>query len=318
MASIKTFNNIAGIDPEVEKKRISFAIFREPLVPKNHFNIDSQYDMVLAKQKNGILKRIDEVPRKRPFIKFQDAHDWINSEFKQIGLDFKLRKSVVEPKKMSLYQEYIFNKDVISPDGQEIAPMVYVKVNHSKIGAPLELNLGTYRFICANGAIVTVGDMTTIKLTELNWNIYTKSVLHKMFIEAFEKYSSVSDLYVRLSRIKASIYFNQLFSNNLLPLRLRKKVIEKLENEKMLRIIKDIRDPSKNKEIIKSKLLSREMLEKPSESIALNYNTMSLWDVYNKFTETVTHENKTSTGIINGSRAVNSVFQSLVNNKENK
>ena len=312
MAKMDTFHTIKSLDLTKVRKDISIPVIREPLIPKNHKNIESQFDIVLALNKNGALKRIDEVPRKRPFIEFTDAHDWINWELGKIGLDFKLRKSVIETRKMSLYQEYIFNKEVNTPDGEGIAPMVMVKASHSRSGSPLELNLGTYRFSCANGAIVTVGDMTTIKITEANWSIYTDSKLHKMFIEAFDQYNLVSELYTKLAQIEANKVFDALFSDNLLSLRLRKKVLEKLEIQNRIEVIRVFDDPVMNRDMIKSKFLTREMLSMPKDSIALTARKMSLWDIYNDFTEQVTHSNKTSAGVICGSKAVNIVFQSLV------
>jgi hypothetical protein len=311
MANMSTFHTVKSLNLEAVKKEISIQVIREPLISKYHQDIDSRSDIVLAVQKDGLLKWIDDVPRKRPFIKFIDVQDWINSEFSRIGLAFKLRRSVIETGKMSLYQEYIFNKEVCTPDGEGIAPMVLVKASHSRSGSPLELNLGTYRFTCANGAIVTVGTMSTIKITEANWKIYTNSELHNLFIQAFDQYDTVSELYAKLGKIKMIDVFDNLFSSNLLSLRLRKRILEKLENEKMIKITIDFNDPLMNKAMLKTKYLTGKMLEEPNTSISLTHKSMSLWNIYNFFTEEVTHGNKTSSGILCGSKAVNIVFREL-------
>ena len=312
MADMETFYSVNSINLEKIRKDISIPVIREPLIPKNHKTIESQFDIVLAQNKNGVFKRVDEVPRKCPFVDFTEVHDWINIEFDRIGLKYKLRKSVIEKRKMSLYQEYIFNKEVITPDGEGIAPMVMVKASHSRSGSPLELHLGTYRFSCANGAIVTVGDMTSIKITEANWNIYTDSKLHKMFIQLFDQYNLVSELYMKLAQIKANDVFDTLFSDKLISLRLRKKVLEKLEMENQIEITANFNDPIINRAMLKSKYLTHEMLVIPKNSISLNNNNMTLWDIYNDFTEQVTHSNKTSTGMLCGSKAVNHVFKSMI------
>jgi hypothetical protein len=298
MENMSTFHTVKSLNPEAVKKEISIQVIREPLISKYHRNIESQSDIVLAVQKNGTLKRVDDVPRKRPFSKFLDAYDWINSEFSRTGLEFKLRRSVIEIKKMSLYQEYIFNREVTTPDGEGIAPMVLVKASHSRSGSPLEINLGAYRFTCSNGAIVTVGTMSTIKITEANWKIYTNSELHKSFIQAFDQYDTVSELYTELEKIKAIDVFDDLFSSNMLSLRLRKKVLEKLENENRIEITRDFNDPLMNKAMSKTKYLTGKMLEEPKSSISLTRQRMSLWDIYNRFTEQVRHSNKTSSGML--------------------
>jgi hypothetical protein len=314
MASLLTFNTSENLNHDAVRREISIPVIRERLVSKNHQDVVSQYDMVSVRQKDGTFKRIDEVPRKRPFIKFQDAYDWIISEFSRIGLDFKLRKSVIETRKMSLYQEYIFNREVATPDGEGISPMVLLKASHSRSGAPLGLNLGTFRYVCSNGAINTVGRMTTIKITEKTSDIYTKSGLHRMLILAFEQYDTVSHLYAKLAQIKAVDAFDALFSDSKLSLRLRKKVLEKLESENRIRIIRKFDDYVMDNSLSKTKYLTREMLEEPAKSIALTRKDMSLWDVYNDFTERVTHSSSTSAGMLYGSKSVNMAFQAIVKN----
>jgi hypothetical protein len=53
------------------------------------------------------------------------------------------------------------------------------------------------------------------------------------------------------------------------------------------------------------------MLEKPGETLTITQKNMSLWHIYNCFTERVTHGNKSFSGVLTGSKAVNTVFKGL-------
>ena len=53
MATMETFHTIKSLDMTKVRNDINIPVMREPHIPKNHISIQSQFDIVLAQNKNG-------------------------------------------------------------------------------------------------------------------------------------------------------------------------------------------------------------------------------------------------------------------------
>jgi hypothetical protein len=229
--------------------------------------------------------------------------DWIVKEFEEIGIPFKLRTSVIDRKNFNLYQEYLFDQDVTPPDGEGISPMVLVHSSYVK-GSPLALYLGTYRFVCSNGAIVSAGGKTHLSVNSHNWGSLQSKGFHDDFRDAFDHYSDVSKFYARLNDISLVETVESIFKPKLIPFCMRKKVIGQLEEDGVVSV--NITTDKSDGE--KFKALKEEDLSNPG-LLTIN-SEVSTWDVYNRFTN-IGSKLASSNRVLIASKSIDRVFRRL-------
>jgi hypothetical protein len=224
-------------------------------------------------------------------------------EFEEIGIPFKLRTSVVDKKSYGLYQEYIFDQPVTPPDGEGIAPMVLVHASYTK-GSPLSLYLGTYRFVCSNGAIVLAGGKTGLSVNSRNWGDLSDRGFHDDFKDAFDHYSDVSKFYAVLNSVPLTETVTDIFTPKLIPFCMRKKVIGQLEETGAVsvNITTDKSDGEKFKALQEDDLLNPSTLTVTSN--------ISTWDVYNRFTS-IGSKLSSSNRVLIASKSIDKVFRRL-------
>jgi hypothetical protein len=278
MSAAIAFAGVPGLDLANARQQIAFPVIRETQLAENTkfisgFNRISVPDASAANK----LAPIGEVPVNRPYLPYAETMDWMVKEFEGIGIPFKLRTSAVDKKSYGLYQEYIFDRPVTSPDGEGIAPMVLVRASYTK-GSPLSLFLGTYRFVCSNGAIVSMGGMTGVSVNSRNWRGLSDRGFRDDFKDAFDHYADVSKFYSMLSGAPLTETAAEIFAPKLIPFCIRKKVIGQLEGigAVSVNIVTD------RPEGEKFKALKEEDLLNPS-TVSVSPD-VSTWDVYNRFT----------------------------------
>jgi hypothetical protein len=292
------------LDLTVERKKIDFPVNRETQLSETYQFVSGFNQIVIPDPNNiGKILPIGEVPATRPFFPYAETMDWILKEFNEIGIPFKLRASVIDRKNFNLYQEYIFDQEVTSPDGEGISPMVVVHSSYVK-GSPLSLYLGTYRFVCSNGAIVSVGGKTHISVNTRNWDGLLDRGFHDEFRDAFDHYADVSVFYARLSDIPLAGNTEAIFGSKLIPFCMRKKIIGQLEEDGLV-VVNIASDKSDGE---KYKALKEEELSNPS-ILSVNGN-VSTWDVYNRFTN-LGSKLKSSNRVLIAGKSINQVFRRL-------
>jgi hypothetical protein len=278
MSTALAFDEVPALDLAKSRQQIAFPITRETQLAENTgfvsgFSRISAQD-ALAPNK---LVPIGEVPVNRPYLPYAETMDWMVNEFQEIGIPFKLRTSVVDKKNYGMYQEYIFDRPVTPPDGEGIAPMVLVHASYTK-GSPLSLFLGTYRYVCGNGAIVSAGGRTGISVNSRNWGDLSDRGFHDDFKDAFDHYADVSKFYARLNTVPLAETVTEIFTAKLIPFCMRKKVAGQLEEIAAISVNVTTDKPDGEK----FKALKEEDLLNPS-MISVN-SDVSTWDVYNRFT----------------------------------
>jgi hypothetical protein len=299
-----TYANVPGLDLAVERGKIAFPVSRETQLSETHQFV-SGFNRIAVPDSNNAGKSlpIGEVPATRPYLPYGETMDWVVKEFEEIGIPFKLRTSVIDRKNFNLYQEYIFDQDVAPPDGEGISPMVIVHSSYVK-GSPLALYLGTYRFVCSNGAIVSVGGKTHLSVNTYNWGAFQRKGFHDDFRDAFDHYADVSAFYARLSDVPLSETVESIFKAKLIPFCVRKKVIGQLE-EAGIAVINVISDKPDGE---KFKALKEEDLSTPS-LLSVSYD-VSTWDVYNRFTN-IGSKLASSNRVLIAGKSIDSVFRRL-------
>jgi hypothetical protein len=299
-----TYANVPGLDLVAERKKINFPVNRETQLSETHQFVSGFNRIAVPDPNNtGKILPIGEVPATRPYLPYGDTMDWIVKEFEEIGIPFKLRTSVIDRKNFNLYQEYLFDQDVIPPDGEGISPMVIVHSSYVK-GSPLALYLGTYRFVCSNGAIVSAGGKTHLSVNTHNWGSLQNKGFHDDFRDAFDHYTDVSDFYARLSDVPLSETAEGIFKPKLIPFCMRKKVIRQLEEDGLVTV--NVTSDKSDGE--KFKALNEEDLSTPG-LLSVNGN-VSTWDVYNQFTN-IGSKLASSNRVLIASKSIDRVFHRL-------
>jgi hypothetical protein len=304
MSHAIAYANVPGLDLAAERKKIDFPVSRETQLSETHQFV-SGFNRISVPDPNSAGKTlpVGEVPATRPFLPYGETMDWIVKEFEEIGIPFKLRTSVIDRKNFNLYQEYLFDQDVTPPDGEGISPMVLVHSSYVK-GSPLALYLGTYRFVCSNGAIVSAGGKTHLSVNTHNWGSLQSKGFHDDFRDAFDHYADVSAFYARLNSIPLSDTAGDIFKPKLIPFCIRKKVIGQLEEDGLVNV--NIASGKPDGE--KYKVLKEEDLSTPG-LLAVNGN-VSTWDVYNRFTS-IGSRLASSNRVVVAGKSIDRVFSRL-------
>jgi hypothetical protein len=304
MSQAIVYADAPGLDLAAERKRIDFPVIRESQLSES-CQFVSGFTRISVRDPNapGKILPIGEVPVLRPYLPYGETMDWIVKEFEEIGIPFKLRASVINRKNYNLYQEYIFDQEVTPPDSEGISPMVLVHSSYVK-GSPLSLYLGTYRYVCSNGAIVSVGGKTRITVNRLNWGSLRDNGFHDDFRDAFDHYADVSAFYARLSRIPLAEAADGIFKSQLIPFCLRKKVIGQLEEDGCVAVNITSGKPEGGR----FKALKEEDLFNAGTLSVIG--NVSAWDVYNRFTG-IGSKLSSSNRILIAYKSIDSVFRKL-------
>jgi hypothetical protein len=304
MSNAIAYADVPALDLAKARQQIAFPVTRETQLAENSrfisgFNRISVQDTQIPNK----LIPIGEVPVNRPFLSYAETMDWMVKEFQEIGIPFKLRTCVVDKKNYGMYQEYVFDQPVTPPDGEGIAPMVLVHASYTK-GAPLSLFLGTYRFVCSNGAIVAAGGRTGISVNSRNWGDLSDRGFHDDFKEAFDHYADVSKFYVKLNSVPLSETTGEIFTPKLIPFCIRKKVVGQLEEigAVSVNITTDKPDGEKFKSLKEEDLLN-------PTTVSVN-SDVSTWDVYNRFTN-IGSKLSSSNRVLIASKSIDRVFRKL-------
>ena len=288
---------------------ITLPVKREDLFSVKN-KIPSSYQMVLL-ERGKEVSTLGEVKADRPFIRHEELMDWLCDEFDKIGIEFKLRTHSLSQGKFSLFQQYLFNFDIETPDRKYVNPLVFIK--NSFVGGPaFELHFGTYRYICENGAIHTEKEMLHITANSKNWNNIRGHGLTGKFEAALDSYKDVSEFFRLLYGMPLSDKFQKLFSPGLLPIGLRKQILASLELSHDITVNIDV--PKKNTKI-KSRYLKEEDLVNIKKSISFTGN-LSLWDVYNLFTSYSSNQLKSGSGELNANRYIDNAFSVITGRRK--
>jgi hypothetical protein len=302
---------VKELDISEAKKACSFEVKREDMFSEEN-NLQSKFKMVSVKMpdENEFI-RLGEVNQNRPFIPYPEAVDWVNEQLQNVGQDYKLFRATVEEKTKALFHQYIFKNEITSPDGHSIAPMVVLRASYRGWRPALELWLGTYRFVCSNGAIMGAGGMESIRVNSHNWTDLGKAGIADRFINALDNLQDISAMYSNLDKVNLSDKYKELFSSKAFSIAIRKKVLAALEQEGKVEITKE--SDRKNEPPLKSVLLDEADLK--IENIVASVQIaedVPLWDVYNVFTNTVTTNSNHSAKFITDSQRVNRVFCKMI------
>jgi hypothetical protein len=209
----------------------------------------------------------------------------------------------------ALFQQYLFKAEIQTPDGNTIFPMLIFRSSFLGPRPALELHFGAFRFICSNGMISSYPGIkqSYIAANAKNWKGLEKLEIAAWFHQAFETLEKKAVFYKRLNDLSLSENQKTLFSEKKLPLGLRKNVLSSLEYAGNISV--DIKTGKKREPAMKAGYLKDTHLWEENINNSINLlNDVSLWSVYNFFTNSATLNSQLSAKFITDSQKINDIF----------
>lgn len=210
----------------------------------------------------------------RGIIPYPQIMDWVTGAMDELQLRYKLRESVLM-RNHDLYQEYVLDQNERGPDGEGFAPMILLRASHT--GMPMKADMGTFRFVCANG-IVIGQTFRSIKIgsRDAGSDLLQTSIKEDLS-NNLENFSRVADLYRDLDSAPMNAYLNSILMDVDISAKLKKLTIAALAEEG-------------NVEVLKEKIKSEDF-QRPEELISI-VNEVSAFHLYNILTNVATHKTR--------------------------
>lgn len=263
-----SFDQYTGLDLQNARSEIGFPVQRESLISEQTRTASNKD--ILIRADSGV--RVGVVPKTHQIVPYGDIMDWVTSQFDQVGVDYKLRESLVT-NTGDLYQEYLFDLDVTPPDGEEISPLVILRGSYT--GVPLQVKMGTYRFVCLNGVVVgeTIQDM---RVSAHNSHSILPSSIKDQINFKFQKFADVATKYSELYAVPFNAYLVPFLASEVLPLLMKKAVFYQMQEDG-------------NIELTVEKLKAANLTGALKELYKV-VEEQSAWYLYNVATQYATHQ----------------------------
>lgn len=276
------FNDVKGLDLDTVKTEISFPTEVEKVQSVVSGKILNK--SVLFNASNGDHQPIGFISDKRKIIPYADLMDLVTGELSQI-MNFKLIESNIADRYSTVSQRYLFDHYIENPDGYKLAPMLIV--NYSYIGLPLSLKLGTFRYVCSNGAMVKVQDFDRITVTMHDLDsLYIKN-LGNIIRRGLDNIDKVSDVYARLESEDWTSYLLKLFNSTDVTVGFKKSIVDFLTmNRDMFAVTKDT---IKNDTFTTLTLSGNDLVGIDGKAVYTLASSKSAWDLYNDCTDVSSH-----------------------------
>lgn len=298
------FEEIQGLDVQAVIDSVNFPTRREPLIAR---------DTLTRSPKDAIFRDGQEAPlgiisQNRPNQSYTDQVSWLLRQIEDTGVPFKIQTSVINEKTSDLYQEIVFDHSIRTPDGTNMNPMFIAR--HSLIGAPLNLIAGTYRYTCANGALVgkTLGK---IKLGIKDITAFMALIVSGQINNLLGRYAEIENLYANLGETKIADIYKPIFSNEKFPAKAKREILHKLEHDGVLTIthVESEKEPEDGSLIPHLKKVDFETIDLSTQIHDLE---ASGWDVYNLFTNWATHTERSEQSRMSAYRNIDELFTSVL------
>ena len=276
------FNDVKGLDLDVAKADIGFPTEVEKVQSASSNKILNK--SILFNTSNGDHIPIGFVSDKRKIVPYSDLMDIVTNELSTI-MPFKLIESNIADRYSSVSQRYLFDYYIQNPDGQKLAPMLIV--NYSYIGVPLSLKLGTFRYVCANGAMVKVHDFDkiTVNMHDLN-SLYIQN-LGNIIRRGLDNIDKISDVYARLASEDWASYLLKFFNDTTVTVSFKKAIVDYLMLNKNLFV--STKDTVKNDIFTTLKMSGSDLVDENGNTIYSLVSNRSAWDFYNDCTDISSH-----------------------------
>jgi hypothetical protein len=306
------WNEVGRLNLIQERKKCQFDVKREKFYSEESCYVAKNQLLSIKLPGKDEFEIIGEVPSQRPLISYVDVFNWVNDQLSGINIENKLVQSKIEGKCHALFQQYLFNINIKTPDNQNISPALFLRASYYGPRPALEIHFGAFRYICSNGMIESYKGVkeSFFSINHQNWKGLTKTNLRTWLESSLEKADAASRVFEKLNTVSLKEKQKEIFSGNILPIILRKRVLGSLELDGNIEVLVDNdkkREPRLKSKLLKAKHLENDLIDQHIHLI----KDISLWDVYNNFTSITTEHSMTSAKFITDSQRINEMFNKV-------
>ena len=287
-ATALNFSQIDGLDLTTVRKEISFPIEIEKVQSATSGQVLSKsivFNTAGGPNSNERIP-IGFISDRRKIVPYGDMMDLVVNQLQPI-VPFKLIESKVSSKSMSVSQRYVLDCSVTNPDGEELSTMLIA--NYSYLCLPLFFELGTYRYVCSNGAVVGFKEFEkmSVRMHDLN-SLYVDSIGNGIR-RGLDEMKKISDSYARLASESWIKYLVSMFNDVAVPVAFKKDIADYLISNRYMCSIRN--KTIKNDTFLSLKCGSSNAdLVSGDDTVYLLLDTnRSAWHFYNDCTDISTH-----------------------------
>ena len=291
MNNVVSFDDLKGLTTEQAKSNVFLTYERESVITDNTYSKvkKSAIFRTDAGDNNDERRLIGLVPENRVVVPYSDITDWITGELGKTGVNYKILSSSLVPSSCQMYQRYVMDLDIENPDGFHLSPMLTVE--SSLTGVPVSIQMGTYRFICSNGAVVgdQVFDKVIIPARKLR--DFGRTSIEEPLRKGFDRIVAIGQRYQELAEDSWVPFFFRLLKEPVVDVEFKKSLTHYLSDSGEISIITD--RTLKNRDFL-SIDLDQDLVKVGGEPvIQINDDTRSGWNLYNDCTYLASHETST-------------------------
>lgn len=279
-----SFQNVIGLDVNQVKRDLSFSVNLEKVLTEQDDRISKNAVTRFTSEGKKVLGLVSP---KRQIIPYSEMMDWVVGELDHVGVDYKLKESTLVKKSDDLFQQYLFNSPITNPDGLEISPMIILKGSH--VSVPMKLDIGTYRFVCSNGALVG-NTIKSISLKANDLDGLMRRSLRDEIAAGIDSMRKVSARYTELAGEDMIEYMMKLFNSPFVPVALKKSMMDFWSADGTLSLTTS--KAVKNEDFVTLRLDGDILRNQDNENIFEISNKKSAWHLYNDTTDVATHTSR--------------------------
>jgi len=278
------FQNVVGLDINQVKRDLSFSVNLESVHTEQDDRISKNAVTRFTSEGKKVLGLVSP---KRQIILYSEMMDWVVGELDHVGIEYKLKESTLLKKTDNLFQQYLFNSPITNPDGLEISPMIILKGSH--VAVPMKIDIGTYRFVCSNGALVG-NTIKSISLKANDLDGLMRRSLRDEISAGIDSMRKISARYTELAGEDMIEYMMKLFNSPFVPVALKKSMMEFwITDGTLSKLTNKI---VKNSDFVTLKLEDNILTNLEKESILEVSAKKSAWNLYNDTTDVATHTSR--------------------------
>lgn len=277
------FQNVVGLDINQTKRDLSFSVNLESVLTEQDDRISKNAVTRFTSEGKKVLGLVSP---KRQIILYSEMMDWVIGELDHVGVEYKLKESTLLKKTDNLFQQYLFNSPITNPDGLEISPMIILKGSH--VAVPMKIDIGTYRFVCSNGALVG-NTIKSISLKANDLDGLMRRSLRDEISAGIDSMRKISARYTELAGEDMIEYMMKIFNSPFVPVALKKSMADFWVGDGTLASLSN--KTLKNEDFISLKA-DGSFINSSNNGIFEISNKKSAWHLYNDTTDVATHTSR--------------------------
>lgn len=290
MNNVVSFEELKGLTVEEAKHDVFMTYDRESVITDNTYSQvkKSAIFRTDAGENQDERRLLGLVPENRVIVPYADITDWITGELDKTGVNYKILNSSLTSN-CNMYQRYVIDMDIQNPDGFHLAPTITVEGSYT--GIPVSIQMGTYRFICSNGAAVGDHIFDRVIIPARKLRDFGKTTVEEPLRKGFDRIVAIGERYQELANDDWISYFFRILKEPTVDVEFKKSVIRYLSDSGSLSVTTD--RTLKNRDFLSVELDKNDVLVDSEPVMLLTDDNKSGWNLYNDCTYLSSHETST-------------------------